>query len=238
MELHFFLKNHRYHGSHNRGFTLIEMLIALAIGASVAVMSYSALKSAINSEERVSKVTQQVDEVDRVWQYIGRDLLYAAERTWSGRSGEKKSPMIGVFGDRLSQSDVLVASEDDYLLQFVRGNRGNLLNQARSDLYMVGYRLTQTEGEDTKSLWRDSWSPVDGSGDPTVQKRRLLDGIKTLSFRYLPTSFQSLEDGAWISGWPADGEFSAKLPAAVEITIESLSMGEVTRRFALSASDE
>ncbi len=220
-----------------QGFTLIEMLIALTIGAAVATMSYLSLDSAIRADERVSEVTRQVDEIDRVWQYMGSDLLYAVERIWSGRSGDQKPAMIGVFGDRLSQSDVLVASEDDYLLQFVRSNRANLLNQVRSDLYMVGYRLTQDEGSGTKSLWRDSWSPVDGSGDPKVQRRRLLDGVKELGFRYLPSSFQSLEDGSWLTGWPADENVSEKLPAAVEITIESASMGKIVRRFALSVSD-
>lgn len=221
-----------------RGFTLIEMLIALAIGASVAVMSYQSLDSAIRADEKVSRVTEQIDAVDRVWQNMSSDLLYAVERTWKDSSGDSKSAMIGVDGDRLSQSDVLIASEDDYVLQFVRGNRSNLLNQPRSNLYLVGYRLTQDEESDTKSLWRDSRFPLDASGDPDVQQRRLLDGIKEMSFRFLPASFSGLENAAWATGWPSGRTVSKNLPAAVEVTIDSLAMGKVTRRFALSVADQ
>lgn len=216
------------------GFTLIEMLIALAIGATVAVMSYQALDSAIRAEQRVSAVTEQVDEIDRVWQNMNSDFLYAVPRKWTDRNGDEKSAMIGVFGDRLSQSDVLIASEDDYLLQFIRGNRSNLLNQPRSGLYMVGYRLTQDGDSNEKALWRDSWSPVDGSGDPKVQQRLLLGGIKEMSFRYLPTSFKSLNESAWSTGWPSSDGASQKLPAAIEVTIDSQTMGKIVRRFGLS----
>lgn len=227
-----------------RGFTLIEMLIALAIGASVAVMSYQSLDSAIRADAKVSKVTAQVDEVDRAWQNISNDLLFAVERIWKDSGGENKSAMIGVFGDRLSQSDVLIASEDDYLLQFIRGNRSNLLNQPRSNLYLVGYRLTQDEETNAKSLWRDSWSPVDGSGEPVMQQRRILDGIKEMSFRYLPSSFKSIEESAWSTGWPVSsglagaGSLTKRLPAAVEVSIETFAIGKIVRRFALSVADE
>jgi type II secretion system protein J len=213
------------------------MLIALAIGAGIAVMAYSALDGTIKADQRVSAVTKSIDEVDRVWQYLGRDLLFAVERTWFNNSGEQKSAMIGVFGDRLSQSDVTIANEDDYLLQFIRGNRENLLDQPRSNLYLVGYRLTQEEGSELKTLWRDRWSPVDGSGEPNMQQRRLLDGIDSMSFRYLSPSFQSLENASWITGWPGGNNVSNGLPAAVEVTIESAVMGKVIRLFPLSVTD-
>jgi general secretion pathway protein J len=219
-----------------RGFTLIEMLIALAIGATVSVMSYQSLDSAIRADKKISKVTEQVDEIDRAWQNISSDLLFAVERKWKDSGGESKSAMIGVFGDRLSQSDVLIASEGDYLLQFIRGNRSNLLNQQRSNLFLVGYRLTQDADTDAKSLWRDSWSPVDGSGDPVMRQRRILDGIKEMSFRYLPVSFESIENSTWLTGWPAGSKLTQSLPAAVEVSIETFSMGKIVRHFALSVA--
>ena len=219
------------------GFTLIEMLIALAIGAGIAAMAYSALDGTIKADEKVSAVTKSIDDFDRVWQYMGPDLLYAAERTWVNTSGTQKPALAGVFGDRLSQSDVGIANEDDYILQFVRGNRENLLDKPRSNLYLVGYRLTQEDGSELKSLWRDRWGPVDGSEEPKVQQRRLLDGVSSLGFRYLSSSFRRLDNSAWVTGWPSGGRVVSDLPAAVEVTVETLAMGEVVRIFPLSVAD-
>lgn len=218
------------------GFTLIEMLIAIAIGAGIAAMAYRALSGAILAEEKISKVTQEVDEVDRVWQYMGRDLLYAVPRLWKDRNGAPKSALIGVQGDRLSQSDVIVPGEDDYILQFVRTNRENYLNKPRSNLYMVGYRLTQEEDNQFKTIWRDTWAPVDGSEEPVVKKRRLLSGIKTLGFVYHPAKFDKLTPESGETGWNyLASQPSAVLPAAIHVTMELDSMGELTRLFALTA---
>ena len=216
----------------SRGFTIIEMLIALAIGAGIAVLAYRALDGAIRADEKVSAVTQQIDEVDRVWQYLGNDLFYAVPRIWVDRSGEEKSALIGVAGDRLSQSDAILASEDEYLLYFIRSNRDNVLDRPRSNLLMVGYRLTLEEGsDDLKILWRDSWGPVDGSDDPKMQQRRLLGGIKTMNFRYLPAGANATSQPGWP---PGSGGVSDKLPAAVEVNVELAGFGEVRRIFSLS----
>lgn len=220
-----------------RGFTLIEMLIAIAITASIGVVAYRALDGALLAKEKVTQVTERLDEVDRVWQYVSNDLVFATPRTWVNAYGDNRSAMVGVFGDRLSQSDVVVADESSYLLQFIRHNRDNILDRPRSDLFMVGYRLTEDEGGETKTLWRDSWTPIDGSDEPKMQKRRLLKGIVNMSFRYLPASAKGVEksNSSWITGWPGSEGATASLPAAIEVTVDIEGLGEVVRLFALTA---
>lgn len=230
------------------GFTLIEMLIAISIGAAITVMAFAAIRGARDANEKVLAVTQQIDEIDRVWQTMANDLLHAAPRPWYNRIGEKNNALIGAFGDRLSQSEAIIAGEEDYVLQFVRGNRQNLLNQPRSNLYMVGFRLTREEGSEYRTLWRDSWSPVDSSDEPALQQRRLLDGIEEMAFAYLSTDFVNLNNESWSSGWPVNTgnttsnrstttENPGLLPAAVRVTVKLSSMGEVERIFALTAGD-
>ncbi|MBX2808986.1 MAG: type II secretion system minor pseudopilin GspJ [Cellvibrionaceae bacterium] len=217
------------------GFTLIEMLVAVAITAAISTLAYRALDGALQADERVSVIVAQVDEVDRTWQYLANDLRYAVPRTWVNAYGDPRSAMIGVFGDRLSQSDVVIADESSYLLQFIRHNRDNLLARPRSDLYRVGYRLTQDQQRDTKTLWRDSWSPVEGSEAPVIQQRRLLAGIKTLRFRYLPAEVKTLKASAWLTGWPKNAVgANASLPAAVEINVELSELGNIVRLFSLT----
>ncbi|MFT6791107.1 MAG: general secretion pathway protein J [Cellvibrionaceae bacterium] len=217
------------------GFTLIEMLIAVAIGAAISVMAYTSLAGAIRADERVKQVVREIDEVDRVWQYLGNDLLFALPRPWVNALGTTKAPMLGVDGDILSQSDVIIAGEEDYLLQFIRGNRENLLNRPQSNLYMVGFRLTQADDSELKSLWRDSWTPVDGSTEPKMQQRLLATGIEEIRFEYLPATFQEYNDQAWLSGWPPSRPAgSISLPAAVKVRINLASLGETERVFTLS----
>ena len=216
------------------GFTLIEMLIAIAIGAGISVMAYTALTGAIRADEKVSEVTKTLDEVDRVWQYMASDFLYAVPRIWRDLRGSEKSALIGVGDDRLSQSDLLIVGEEDYLVQFIRGNRENLINQARSDLYMVGYRLTLDSDTNLKTLWRDTWAPVDGAESVKIRQRQLLEGIDTLSIAYLPASFSDYAPESWLQQWPTTTGVSPDLPAAIRVSLETEAMGRVERVFGLS----
>ncbi len=234
-------------GKYVVGFTLVEMIIALAIGAGISVMSYRALDGMIRSDERVSLAVKQVDSLDRVWQYFSNDLMHAVDR---GSRVSNLPAMTGVFGDRLAQSDAVSLNEDDYLLRFIRGNRDNLFNLPRSSLYEVAYSLSQEDDVEGQTLWRDR-RPVDvdeASTEIPRKKRRLLDGVKRLQFEYLPQTFTRLEDSAWETGWPQQnvnqgnvGEGSENqasgLPAAVRITIDTVTLGEVVRTFSLTVAE-
>jgi len=241
------IKNKALYGKiskYTAGFTLVEMIIALAIGAAISVMSYRALDGMIRSDERVSLTVKQIDSLDRVWQHFSSDLIHAVDR--NSRISDLAA-MTGVFGDRLAQSDAISLNEDDYLLRFVRGNRDNLLNLPRSSLYEVAYSLSQEDDIEGQTLWRDR-RPVDvdeASTEIPRKKRRLLDGIKRLQFEYLPQAFTRLEESAWETGWPQqnidtndNGESQASgLPAAVRVTIDTVSLGEVVRIFSLTIAD-
>jgi general secretion pathway protein J len=221
------------------GFTLVEMLVALAIGAGISVMSYRALDAMIRSEARVSVIIEQVDSLDRVWQFFSIDLMNAVDRD---AVINKRKAMTGVFGDRLAQSKAIRLNEDQYLLRFVRGGRENILDLTRSSLYEVAYSLTQENDVQGQTLWRDRLQVnIDELiTDVPRKKQRLLDGIKSLQFEYLPRTFTQLESSAWITGWPPDDsvqENNNGLPAAVKITINTFSLGEVARIFALTVDD-
>jgi len=219
------------------GFTLLEMLVALAISAGIAVIAYRALDGAILAEEKINRATQEIDELDRVRQYLNNDMLYAVGRVWKDHFGEPRSALEGIGDDRLSTSELV--ADEDYLLRLIRSNRDNLQDLPRSNLYVVGYRLTQDEDNQTRTLWRDSWGPVDGSNEPTVQQRQLLNGINTLSFEYLSASFESLSDEAWLSQWPATrGISSPKLPVAVRLTLGTDALGELQWLFQLTAGED
>ncbi len=241
--------------NHNRGFTLIEMLVALGIGAAISVMAYQALSGTIRTEERVTEVTKEIEQIDRAWKFIGEDLRHAVARPWLNQFKQPQPAMFGLLGDRQAQSSSISTGNDTYLLRFVRSGRHNLFDRPRSDLEIVAYRIALDDSSDDAEnsfdgnsvdgnsaegnivLWRDYWSPIDSVSEPTIKSRRLLDNITTISFRYLAQNSSSTKDEAWITGWPKTSGASEELPLAVEVTMELKSLGEVKRLFELTASD-
>lgn len=234
---------------HNRlkrtGFTLIEMLIALAMGAAIALLAYRALSGAINIEERVTEQAESLTGVNRVWQLLGDDLQHSVSRSWRDAFDKQQPAMQGLLGDRQAQSSAIATGNDSYLLQFVRTGQQNILNQARSNLTLVGYRLTLEENDTDDSeqqvdedkgnltLWRDYWRPIDSTEEPTISSRRVLDNIVSVQFRYLPQGVDSTKNENWIEGWPAPATAPSSLPLAVEVGIELNDLGKVVRLFRL-----
>jgi general secretion pathway protein J len=228
--------------SHCDGFTLIEMLVALAIGAVIALLSYKALDGAIKIESRVSKLTQQMNSIQRVWQFFADDIQHAVPRPWRDSFGNTQPVMLGLLGDRLSQGSGLAVGDDSYLLRFVRSGENNFLDIPRSNLQAIGYRITADEtdesfadndAEPTVSLWRDYWRPVDAVNDPVVKSRLLIERINSIRFRYLSSESQTAEDEAWITGWPESKDKNNQLPVAIEVTLDIVGVGTVVRLFPL-----
>ena len=63
-----------------RGFTLVEVLIALAITAFVAVVSYNGLSTVISGVGSTRAVAEQTWELNRALMILGRDLRHFVPR--------------------------------------------------------------------------------------------------------------------------------------------------------------
>lgn len=231
-----------------KGFTLLEMLLAIGISMVIATLCYQTLDAASRTNDSVREVSKQMNDIDRIWQLIAMDLEFTVNRSWVDVYGQSQPAFQAVFGDRLAQSDVTSSAENNHLLRFTRSSFSNLLQQNRSELGLVGYRIEPEELSDepaeenqtsvgndvpTKVLWRDSWKVLDSIEALEPRSQRLLSGIEALSLRYLLPNAINFEENQWITGWPAkDGE-TASLPLAVEIELTLTGLGTVTRIFAL-----
>ena len=91
----------------------------------------------------------------------------------------------------------------------------------RPTLQRVGYRLENGE------LWRDTWPALDRTIAVEPVRRKLLTGVRSVTFRFLDPS------RSWVDRWPetqTPDAASARLrPAAVEVVIELEDWGEVRR---------
>ncbi len=218
------------------GFTLIEVLVAIAIGATMAGLAYQSLSTASLSVERSSSVVEKIDEIDRFWQLLNGDLERAVTRQWIDVYSQRQPAFSAQFGDRLAQSELAISGEDSYLMRFIRGGWENPLERTRSDLQLVSYRLEPVEDSELKTLWRDYSADIDVVDTPTIKRRRILDGIEKLQLRFLPDDAKNLQEDSWITGWPANGAPTDTLPIAVEIELTIEGVGEITRIFSLATA--
>jgi general secretion pathway protein J len=71
-----------------RGFSLLELLVALGVLALLAAMGWRGLDSVLTAQARVQAEMRRWDDVNRVMQQLGRDLSLALERPRQEPSGE------------------------------------------------------------------------------------------------------------------------------------------------------
>lgn len=215
-----------------RGFTLLEVMIALVISGVIAVMAFESLNAADNGAERTKQVLDEINQVDRAWQIIAADLRHAippsvtADRNW----------IFNAESLRTSGEN-----SDQVVLLFKRRGWVNFSNLPRSDLQLVSYRVVDGE------LWRDflpehnrDLGDIDLEDDGFHQ--RLLTDVKDLQLRMLYQGLISSKGkmavegreftNDWLQTWP-DSKYqgAAGLPLAIEISIELEGVGPSARLF-------
>ena len=196
-----------------RGFTLLELLIALAIFGLLSVMSYSGLKTVMDQHSLTDAAADRLGEMQKLYLVMQRDLEQAVPRAIRDEYGDTEPALAG--------SEVL---------QFTRGGWRNPLARPRSSLQRVGYAFEDEE------LVRYSWQVLDRSQDSLPQKQPLTAAVSDMTLRYLSPA------GKWSATWP-DEEAAAlqggvaskpeELPSAIEVTLEHDRFGELVWLFRL-----
>jgi general secretion pathway protein J len=207
------------------GFTLLEVLIALAITAFIAAIAYSSLSTALQAVESTRATAQRSYEVSRAWMIISRDLRQFVARPVRDEFGQVEPAMVGGSAARLP-------------LSFTRSGWHNPNNIARSNLQRVSYRV------EDGALWRDAFPVLDRAPDTVPQQLRLLEGVEVLELAFLGnlTDAQTagrgiaLETRNWLANWAADtttGDAELPPPAALEFRLQLEDLGEMRRIYAL-----
>ena len=195
-----------------RGFTFIEMLLAVAIFALVGLASVAVLDSVTRSDEASRAATLRLQQLQRAMMLIERDFWQISQRQIRV-NGE--APVTQTLAGAVNW----IESDDDGITFSHAGwtNPGMVL--ARSEVQLVGYRLKERQLQRLYYLYPDA---VTGT-DPNIQP--LLEDIDELKFRYLVK-----EDGQeqWKEFWD-----QANWPLAVKMTLKSPQLGVIERVFGL-----
>ncbi len=191
-----------------RGFTLIEMLVAIAIFAMLSMGAYQVLQGVLRSNEISEQRGLALKQLQRAMLVIERDFQQMLART--NRSDDELTAMPLQVGKFLFESD-------DYGIAFSRSGWRNPMSQLpRSSLQRVSYRLKENNLERLTFVYLD---PVVGE---SPKEQILLTGVEGLTFEFYHSS-------KWIDAWTD----KKALPAGIKITLQTQSFGEISRSFLL-----
>ncbi len=185
------------------GFTLLEVLIAMAIFSVIGLGAAQMLRSMIQTHERTQARIEAFNSVSQALALLERDLTQIVSRPIRDEYGESRPSLL--------------VGNDAYPLEFTRTGWSNPLNFPRSDLQRVAYARSD-DGE----LVRYFWLVLDRAEDSSPKSQVLLADIRDLRVNLVD------DQGAQTDFWPNTAE-PGGLPAAIEIILETEKMGEVRR---------
>lgn len=195
-----------------RGFTLIEVMIAVLIAAILAVMAFEAMQQALNNREGVRAAEARVRAVQNTMRTLVQDFSQLAPRPVREPLGSEYQPAV--------TARTTTSTE----VSLTRGGWMNPAGLSRSTLQRVRYALRDGR------LYRDYWTVLDAQLEPQPQSKELLSGVKSFRVRFM-------NDGrSWQDGWPPplpsnppDEQWMRWRPIAVEVTLELDDWGKLTR---------
>lgn len=174
-----------------RGFTLIEMMIALMIFGLLAAAGVALLSFSVRAQGATAAKLEDVAAIGRLSAAMSADLAQASERETRNIDGGTVPAFVGENGPASFP-----------MLQFVRGGWSNLDDAPRPGQQKVEYRL------DGNALKRISYPLLDGA--PPLPAATLLDSVASLGLRYRVA-------GAWSDRWQSAPGLA--LPEALEMVV-------------------
>ena len=181
------------------GFTLVEVLIAMAITAFVSVLSYQTLSTALAGIESARTESERLYEINRAFTVLSRDVRQMTNRPVRDEFGQMAS---AVSGGELARDP----------LRLTRSGWHNSTGAPRSTLQRVAYRLEEDK------LLRLSYPVLDRTTAIEPTETVLIDGVEVFELRFLPSvnalevdRNQVIDRRFWQENWVADVGFTDKI---------------------------
>ncbi len=195
-----------------RGFTLIELIMAVGIFALLSAMAYSGLNTVLKTSAHTQAVSLQLQQLQTAISLIQQDLSQITLRSIRNDFGQPEAAIVAGAGTQ-------------NIISFTRTGWRNPTGQPRSTLQRVYYRL------DEKTLIRGYWPSLDRAPNAEPINLSLLEGVESVTFEFMQ------EGKPPTATWPpldnATGQPSTELPSSLRIIIDTDQWGEVSRLFPL-----
>lgn len=190
----------------NKGFTLLEVLIALFIFTMVSIIMASGLRAVVNSQAVTDKQADKLANLQLTFLLLSRDIEQAINRPITGAKGNVEPSLVGT----------------PTLLAFTHAGMANPEGQLqRSTLQRTQYALTNHD------LVRKTWPVLDQTAKTLPDSRVLLDALSDVRFEYL--DFQ----GKFNNNWPMAGQSQSALPKGIRVHLTIKNWGKITQFYLL-----
>lgn len=197
----------------SRGFTLVEMLVAVLVFALLSAAGVAVLVQAADHQAAVGARLARLGEFQRARALLQADLSQVAvRRVRHPDGGAARDAFVG----RAVRADDPSSTP---LLGFVRRGWSNPDALPRASLQYVEYRLVDGR------LERSTRPMLDGAPSGTPQG--LLTGVSSARLAYL-------DRGQWSDGWPGG---ATAHPEALRLELELDGIGRIAQLFLLPGDE-
>lgn len=191
------------------GFTLVELLVALAIFALLAAFAYRGLNAMLEGRVALERESRKWRDVALFVGRLERDVGAVLQRKSTGASGTSQAPV----------SSHLEASMVREGLALTRSG-SPLQENALAAPQRIAYRLREGHVE------RLAWAGVDASPREEPEPVAVLASVGALAFRFMDPR------GDWRPSWGLPGT-TEPMPVAVEVAVTLASGERIVRLFDL-----
>lgn len=208
-----------------RGFTLVEMLVALAIFALLGAAAWQVLDGVIRSDERTAAHNAQLRQYNRAMAQLRQDLEQVVPRPVRGPAGVQR-PWLAVGDATLP-------------IELTRAGVANPLGLQRSGMQRVAYGVglhPDYENADSPHyrqqgtyLLRYSWPVLDGASPESARIQVLLAEIEAIG---VVVQGERGQHRQWPPKQSAPGG-AAELPRLLDIELTHAQWGVLRHRIAL-----
>ena len=190
-------------------FTLIEVLVALAVFGVLSMLAYATLGSTLSNADYLTDRMDRLQSIQRAMRFLGTDLLQSAPRPVRSELGDTYVPAV------------YSTLSGDFAIELTHAGWSNPAGLPRGTFQRVAYRVE--EG----TLLRYHWNVLDRTyaNEPVVTE--LLADVEGIYFRFFDATGEDSEI------WPPQSQLGGRgllnRPRAVEIILDLPDQGEITR---------
>ncbi len=192
------------------GFTLVEVLVSLALFALISGVAYRGLSAVLDTRARLEEETSKWRDLSTAFALFGQAVGSSIDRPARDERNRISASFTGVETPPRA---------GDTLVEFTRtGLPGR--SGALADLQRVGFALNDGR------LVQYHWPVLDRAPRSHPSTTTLMEGVQEARVRFLD------RQGGWHAAWPLPDR-DEPLPAAVGLTVRLAGGEQLTRFFAL-----